>query len=91
MFYEWDDKKAELNQRKHGVAFDFVEKFEWDSALVREDKRVDYGECRFNATGWVKDRLYQLTFTLRDDAIRVISLRKATKREIKYYGEETKN
>ncbi len=91
MFYEWDDNKAELNQRKHGVSFDFVEKFEWDSALVMEDKRVDYGENRFNALGWVNDRLYQLTFTLRDDVIRVISLRKANRREIKNYGQETKS
>ena len=44
--------------------------YEWDSALVRQDTRVDYGEDRFNAIGWIDDRLYQLTFTLRDDVVR---------------------
>jgi len=38
-----------------------------------------------NALGLIEDKLYHMTYTLRSDVIRVISLRKANKREVKYY------
>ena len=91
MFYEWNNNKAELNYQKHGVTFDHAENFEWDSALVIEDRRQNYGENRYNAMGLINDRLYQMTFTVREEVVRVISLRKANKREIKHYGHKTKN
>lgn len=51
MDYEWDEAKAQLNLEKHGVAFETVYAFEWDTALVHEDDREDYGEERYRSMG----------------------------------------
>jgi len=55
---------------------------------VRYDDRGGYGEDRFIATGPVGNRLYVVTFTMRDEAMRVISMRAADKREFKRYEAE---
>jgi len=86
MEYEWDDNKASSNLRNHGVSFDSVVDFSWESAMVIEDDRNDYGERRFIAYGPIGNRLHCLVFTLRGEMIRVISLRKANRREVKRYG-----
>jgi uncharacterized DUF497 family protein len=59
--------------------------FEWDSALIVEDIRKDYGERRFQALGLIEGRLHVLVFTPRAGKTHVISLRKANKREVKRY------
>lgn len=87
MIYEWDDAKNRGNVRKHGVSFDRAEAFDWESALVVEDKRRDYGEPRFVAVGPIADRLYVMAFAVRAERVRIISLRKANKRECQYYAE----
>ena len=46
MDYEWDEGKAQSNLQKHGVAFEAVYGFDWESALVLQDDRKDYGEER---------------------------------------------
>ena len=86
MEYEWDENKCEANLAKHDVDFDTVRGFDWQTAQVFEDLRFDYGERRFWALGLIEDRLHVLAFTLRDNAVRVISLRKANRREVTYYG-----
>ncbi|WP_084445595.1 BrnT family toxin [Desulfosarcina sp. BuS5] len=43
-------------------------------------------ELRFNALGYINNRLYHMTFTLRGGAMRVISLRKANSREVRKYA-----
>jgi uncharacterized protein len=68
-----------------GISFELAAKFEWDSALVVEDLRKDYGERRFQALGLIKNRLYMMVFTPRANKVHVISLRKANKREVKRY------
>ena len=67
-----------------------AERFEWETATMRVDDREDYGELREVAKGFIGDVIHVLVFTRRDDAIRVISLRKATKKERKQYVEETR-
>ena len=86
MEYEWDEDKCEANLAKHDVDFDAVRGFDWQTAQVFEDLRFDYGERRFWALGLIEDRLHVLAFTIRDNAVRVISLRKANRREVNYYG-----
>ena len=86
MEYEWDDNKAAVNLRNHGVPFDAVEAFEWSDATILEDDRQDYGERRFIAYGPIGDRLHCLVFTLHGPRVRVISLRKANRREVNRYG-----
>ena len=81
----FDPAKNEQNVALRGISFDSVVRFDWDTALVGRDDRVNYGEDRFIAFGQINGRLHVLVFTPRDGAIRVISLRKANKREIKRY------
>lgn len=59
--------------------------FGFDTAVVATDDRRDYGEIREVATGFVGPRLHVLVFTMRGDALHVISLRKANDREIRAY------
>jgi len=53
---------------------------------VEADVRFDYPEPRFKATGYIGLRLYVVIFCVRDDAKRIISLRKANPREEKRYA-----
>lgn len=84
----FDPAKAAANLAKHGVAFSAVEAFEWDEALVRADVRFDYPEPRFLALGLIGSRLHALVFSVERRAVRIISLRKASNREIDRYEEE---
>ncbi len=54
------------------------------------DDRFDYGEVREIAVGFIQDRLFVCVYADRDTTRRVISLRKANKREVKRYGEDFK-
>ena len=86
MKIEYDPNKNRRNITKRGISFDLAERFEWDTALIWEDTRYNYGETRFCALGYIEIRMYHLVFTYRDDTVRIISLRKANKREIKHYA-----
>ncbi|GAW85664.1 conserved hypothetical protein [Bathymodiolus platifrons methanotrophic gill symbiont] len=85
MKIEYDPIKSENNRLERGLSFELAAEFELDTAIIRIDIRQQYGEPRFNALGFILDRLYHLTFTIRADVIRVISFRKANKREVNYY------
>lgn len=82
MQFEWDDQKNTLNIEKHGIDFaDAYELFE-HSLLVLVDDRKDYKERRYIGMGYIQWRIMVLVFTRpKKDKIRVISLRKANKRE----------
>lgn len=86
-FYEWHPAKAETNLAKHHVSMRAAPRFEWDSALERIDARHLYGEVRCTALGFIGERLHVMVFTRRGQHIRVISLRKANMREVKFYAE----
>ena len=87
MRYEWDENKRIWTLLKHDVDFIDVEKFQWNSAKVTIDDRHTYNEERCGAIGFIEDRLHVTPFTLRDGSIRIISLRKANKREVDNYEE----
>ncbi len=86
MEYEWDEAKRQANLTKHRIDFVDAIHFDWASAMVIEDDREGYGEQRFNACGFLFDRLVVMTFTVRGERVRIISLRKATKHEQQCYG-----
>lgn len=62
--------------------------FDWDTALVVEDVRYEYGETRLRAFGFILGRLHVMVFTPRGRDVRIISLRKAKAREVRWYEEE---
>lgn len=90
MEIEFDPNKSTTNTERRGLPFDLVAEFEFDSAEYAEDVRHDYGEMRIQALGLLRGRVHVLVFTETLTGIRVISLRKANKREIKRYGDAQK-
>jgi uncharacterized protein len=90
MEYEWDDDKNSKNLAKHGLAFERMDFFEWDDAVVFEDRRQNYSERRYAATSWIEGRLFICVHTLRGKVCRIISLRKANKRERDFYEKTIK-
>jgi uncharacterized DUF497 family protein len=81
----YDPNKNLRNLAARGISFDEAVNFIWASAIMLEDTRHDYGERRFQALGYIQQRLYVLVFTPRGSAIHIISLRKANAREVKQY------
>lgn len=81
----FDPAKNERNIASRGISFEAAEQFEWDTALVAEDLRKEYGERRFQALGLIEGRLHAMVYTPRAGKVRVISLRKANRREVRRY------
>lgn len=90
MDFEWDDEKAKSNQAKHKVSFEEAQTvFEDPFYLIFADPDHSKKESRFIALGASnKDRLLAVAYTERRGATRLISARKATRTERKYYEEE---
>lgn len=84
----FDPAKNARNIRERGLSFERAAELEWQTANIREVTRPQHRERRFRAWGLIGGRLYVLIFTLRDGGIRVISFRKANKRERRKYDEE---
>lgn len=88
--FEWDENKNRLNQRKHGISFEeAVSVFYDEEALIRDDPEHSEEEERFVILGLSsKANLLVVCHCFRasETVIRIISARKATKTESKYYG-----
>jgi hypothetical protein len=84
--FEWDEQKAERNQTKHSVSFEFATRaFDDQNRVTVIDNRRDYGETRYITLAKIDNRLYVVAFTLRESIIRIISARKANNKEVKRY------
>jgi len=81
--------KDAKNQSKHGLSLSEAEKLEWDDAWMWQDTRRDYGETRMVALGVIGERLYCVVYVDREDARRIISLRKANQKEFDKYAKNT--
>src|SRR6266581_2777028 len=82
MGYEWDETKRQRNVRRHGLDFiDVLPRFADPQRLIEEDARREYGEKQFHLLCPLRGRLYHVTFTERGQHIRIISARRANKRE----------
>jgi uncharacterized DUF497 family protein len=91
MRIEFDPAKSERNERERDLPFERVADFDFLTAVYRTDDRREYGEVRMRALGWLEDRLHALVFTPIDGGIRVISFRKANRREMKKYAQESQS
>ena len=86
MDVEFDPVKDKENQKKHGLAFSSAAQFDFDSALIAEDTRRDYGEVRYQALGDLQGKIALFVFTMRGpERLRVISLRPANRKERKLW------
>jgi uncharacterized protein len=88
--YAFDPAKDAINRTKHGVSLALAEVLFAGPHLSMTDDRFDYGEVREIAFGLIHNRLFVCVYADRETERRVISLRKANKREVKLYGENLK-
>jgi uncharacterized DUF497 family protein len=89
-YFEWDDKKAEINFRKHGIRFEEAALVFDDPFAISEQDRIENGEQRWQTIGMVGGFLLLLvahTVRFDDDTevVRIISARRVDRKERRYY------
>ncbi len=85
MDYEYDDDKSDRTFRDRRIDFDFAARV-FDSDFIEyEDRRKDYGEKRFVVIGPIEGRLFAVAYTWRNGRRRIISARRASRRERRAY------
>jgi len=93
LIYEWDENKNKQNQLKHGISFEDAKSvFDDENAISWYDESHSQDEERFIIVGiGIKYREMTVCHCFREnDFIRIISARKATKKEINLYWEGLK-
>lgn len=86
--FTWDARKRVSNLRKHGIDFADAQRIFEGFTLTAEDDRGTYGERRFLTLGLLDDSVVSVAHTERGGRLRIISIRKATKRETRFYFSE---
>ena len=84
----YDQSKNLHNIRQRNLSFERARDFDFETANFTIDKRKNYGEIRRCALGFLGNRLHAIVFTETAKGIRVISFRKANKREILSYEQK---
>ena len=87
MRIEFDPTKDTANKTKHGVSLSMAGELDWEAALVWADDRFEYNEMRMIALAPKTAILYYVAFVDRGEVRRIISLRRANRREVKHYVE----
>jgi len=86
MELEWDEKKNRANLQKHGLDFRDARHLDWDNASYVEDRRFAYPEPRYWAFATWNHSLYMVAFCIRGTKGRIISFRKANRKEVRNHG-----
>jgi uncharacterized DUF497 family protein len=93
----WDKAKAESNLRKHRVSFEMAARVFADPFALMEQDRIEHGEYRWNTLGVVDGYLLVLVAHTVDhendgtEVIRIISARRAEKKERKHYEQANRS
>lgn len=86
MEFEWDDAKNHACLERRGFDFAYaVRAFLDPHRMVAQDRRWDYGEDRYKLLGMIDGRAYVVVYTMRGSATRIISTRKANRKEVAKY------
>ncbi len=89
LVYEWDEARWRANFAKHGVNFADMARFDWDTAVHMASEVLDF-EQREVALGLIDFDVVVVCYTQRNEKTRIITLRKAAKREEKrFYASRT--
>ncbi|MBI2800632.1 MAG: BrnT family toxin [Gammaproteobacteria bacterium] len=83
--FVWDDAKRLSTLQKHRIDFIDAAKIFRGRTFTVEDDREAYGEQRFLTLGLLEDQVVSVAHTERDEEIRIISIRKATQHEARFY------
>ena len=92
LLFDWDPGKAASNRRKHGVAFETAVRVFADPNAVFEPDRVEDGELRWHAIGFIEEEIMLLVVHVfheeeESEIIRIISAREANRAERRRYEE----
>ena len=85
--FEYDPRKSELNLEKHGIDFEEAQML-WDDPRRLEMFSEYKGEYRLAVIGHLSDGLWVAIATRRGEKVRIISVRKATRKEVAFYDRE---
>jgi uncharacterized protein len=88
--FEWDESKAQSNERKHGIRFEYATHVFEDPFAIVEQDRIEGTEYRWQTLGLVEGVvLLMVAHTVKDDEqdeiIRIISARRASRKERSRY------
>lgn len=89
MKFEWDERKNQINQEKHGISFElaayvfqdehYIEMFDFEHSTIDEERYIAIGRV---------GRILFVVFTERKEDIRLISARLATEEERRLYYDQ---
>ena len=82
----FDPLKDAINRLQHGVSLELASEIVWKDVVFKIDGRRDYGEVREVGYVPLRGRTFCVVLTRRNNALRIISLRRANKREIRQHG-----
>jgi uncharacterized protein len=84
----FDPAKNAKNIAERGLPFERVAELAWETAVLQEDRRNDYGEARVRVLARLGQRLHVAVITMRGDAVHVISFRRPNRKEVEWYEQE---
>jgi uncharacterized protein len=87
MDHEYDEQKSEQTFIQRGIDFEFAARIFRSDCIEYEDRRAHYGEKRYVAIGPIDDGLFAVVYTWRNGRRRIISARRASRRERRAYGQ----
>jgi uncharacterized DUF497 family protein len=87
MSFEWDPEKSKANQKKHGIDFETAKHIWLDDNRV-EIKAPYPVEDRWIVIGSAYEKVWAAAYTIRGDTVRIISVRRAREKEVKFYEEK---
>jgi uncharacterized DUF497 family protein len=87
MNFEWDEEKSKSNKRKHGIDFEAAKSLWLDENRVEIHAPYPLEERNIIIAEY-ENKLWTAIYTIRDEAIRMISVRRARKKEAALYEEE---
>jgi uncharacterized protein len=82
--FEWDENKERKNIEKHGIDFDQAKSI-WNGSVLEIARSDHYGEERVVAVGVYEQVCYAVVYTRRGEKLRIISARRARRRERRAY------
>ena len=86
MEFEWDDAKSNVCFARRGFDFAYAVRAFFDPhRIMAQDRRRDYDEERYRLFGMIDGRVYLVVYTVWGSAIRIISARKASRKEVGDY------
>lgn len=87
MKFEWDPAKSESNRKKHGIDFQTAKEV-WSDELLVEIYAPHPVENRGIVIGQLHGKLWTAIYTMRGNAVRIISVRRSKKKEMELYEKE---